>query len=136
LAGRGARLVANLIDHAIVVGPAVVLVGILGALGDGKGGYPAFANGVFWILVLLGGVMQVLMQNRFGQSVGKRLLGVRVVGLNGESPSTWAIAGRALCQVVLGGCGVIALVDGAMILGAERRCLHDRVAKTRVVRAG
>jgi uncharacterized RDD family membrane protein YckC len=72
----------------------------------------------------------------WGATVGKRVLGLRVVAADGSSPSSGAILLRNLVRFVdwLPGLyivGAIAVFAG----GQPRRRLGDRVAKTRVVAA-
>ena len=97
-----------------------------------------------WIL------LNVVLLHRFGQTVGKRVVGTRVVRLDGDRVSLGRFV--FLRGLVLWGLGVIvdillgssnlrlegwlgATVDGLFILRADRRCLHDLIAGTRVVTA-
>jgi uncharacterized RDD family membrane protein YckC len=86
---------------------------------------------IVFFLLLNGGYL-ALFTAATGQTIGKMAVGVRVVPV-GEGPLT---VGRALMRVV-------ALIASALPAGlgllpvafdGERRGLHDRVAKTRVVR--
>jgi uncharacterized RDD family membrane protein YckC len=67
-----------------------------------------------------------------GQTPGKALLGLRVVGRSGEPPGHLRAAARA----ILGCAGLAALMLGAlpMFFDPARRALHDRLLRTRVVR--
>jgi hypothetical protein len=72
----------------------------------------------------------------FGQTVGKRLLGLRVTGIDGGRPSTAAVAGRTLLRIVdwlpvMYLVGFIAMMAG----GVPRRRVGDLAARTVVVRA-
>lgn len=74
-----------------------------------------------------------------GQSIGKRLLSIKVVQLDGSVPTVRHLFWRTLIWqpitlIPLIG-WLIWLIDGAGVFGAEQRCLHDRLAKTRVVSA-
>ena len=67
-----------------------------------------------------------------GQTPGKLMLGLRVVGASGRPPSY----GRALARAFVGALG-IALAGSALVPMAfdpARRTLHDRLFRTRVVR--
>ena len=72
----------------------------------------------------------------WGATVGKRVLGIRVVAADGSAPSTGAILLRNVVRFVdwlpvLYIVGAVAVFAG----GHPRRRLGDRVAKTRVVAA-
>jgi uncharacterized RDD family membrane protein YckC len=139
LASCSSRLIAHIIDHAVVFGPSITLAAIYGAVsygGDNRA-YAPLVTGAFWVLVVAGAIAQLLVQDRLGQSLGKRLMAIRVVRLDGAPPSMLTIVfGRNLSTMVMGSVafGLAALVDALMIFGDERRCLHDRIAGTRVVR--
>jgi len=83
-----------------------------------------------------------------GQSLGKKLLRMRIERLDGAAPGflhgvlirSWLMAVLAavpgtLCMMLfifpLAGVGFIA--DALSIFGRDRRCLHDRLAGTRVI---
>ncbi len=69
-----------------------------------------------------------------GQTIGKMVLGIRVVGDDGERPPSVSRAAiRTLAWIPLAlpiGLGLL-----TALLGDDQRGLHDRVANTRVVRA-
>ena len=78
--------------------------------------------------------------NKYGQTIGKRWVGIKVMRTDG----TPAGLGRIfwLRNVVNDLFSVIPvvgrlyfLVDSLFIFGAEKRCLHDRIADTIVVKA-
>ncbi|PRX07777.1 UNVERIFIED_ORG: putative RDD family membrane protein YckC [Actinomadura viridilutea] len=80
-----------------------------------------------------------LMHLRFGQTLGKMLLRIRVVRADdGGAIDAGQAAGRSAFYTVLGGvCGCIGLLDIAWILWDERKqALHDKAARTVVVKAG
>lgn len=72
-----------------------------------------------------------------GASLGKRLLGIRVVRRDGRPAEVWRIAllRNALPIALCGYCGWFGLVDALFCVGEDRRCLHDWMAGTRVVKA-
>jgi uncharacterized RDD family membrane protein YckC len=67
-----------------------------------------------------------------GQTLGKIATGLRVVDAGGRPPGYL----RAFLRAALGSLGVLAAGAGLipMLLDPARRALHDRVAKTRVVK--
>ena len=96
-----------------------------------------------WVggLLLLGFfIYSVVLVYLYGQTVGKRLMGIRVVRMDGRRV-TFArfIFLRWLPLVLLGLVPlvryVIGLVDSLLIFRASSRCLHDDIADTQVVTA-
>jgi uncharacterized RDD family membrane protein YckC len=74
-----------------------------------------------------------------GQTVGKRLLGIRVVRAHDGGPisNTQALL-RALVYAIAGNiCGCFGVLDVIWILWDPRKqCLHDKAGKTVVIKAG
>jgi len=131
LASRGRRFVAWLGDVALFWGPP--MVGALGHRGSDSGG---------WIALLFVGWLTVPLQCGLiatrGQSVGKWVLGMRVVDRTGSAPGwiTGLVAreGVRLAPLFVPLLGVGGWVANAMLaLGDDHRPGHDRFAKTWVV---
>ena len=75
-----------------------------------------------------------------GQTVGKALLGVRIVRSNGERASLAQLLfvryGVGYVMTIVMPVGQIyGMVDVLLIFRASRRCLHDLIADTIVVKA-
>lgn len=105
-----------------------------GALYSGVGGLLS----VLLLLVMVGVI--TLLVHRNGQTIGKKIVGIKVVRTNGERATLGRIFWlRYLIPTVISIVpligAVFALVDSLMILGAEKRCLHDMMADTIVIRA-
>jgi uncharacterized RDD family membrane protein YckC len=70
-----------------------------------------------------------------GQTIGKRITGLRVVqvasGNNGGFVTN--VLMRGVLTNVLNITGIYALVDALFIFREDRRCLHDLIAGTQVV---
>lgn len=132
----------------LIVGTSVIaslLEGHVTDLADNLSGRAALGI----VFIGLGGlvlfVIQVWMLTTRGQTVGKRLLDVRIVRvLDGSNPgfiSAFLLraAVPALIAMVLnivpGLGGLFSLVDIFFIFRADRRCIHDFIAGTRVVKA-
>jgi uncharacterized RDD family membrane protein YckC len=148
LADRSERLAAVLVDAligAVVAVPIMMLGGYLQAIWDAAqaGRQVGFAMQVGWGIVGL--VLFVLLQGyplaRWAQTWGKRALGIRIVLLDGRQPSLSRLLLRrylpmnVVALVPFVG-NVVALVDSLMIFRRDRRCAHDLIAGTRVVKAG
>lgn len=136
-ASRGARLLAAIID-GVITGAigwliAAPFVGI-GAMFGTELGPRLGANVISAIVAIL---YFALQHARWGQTIGKRVLNIRVVlagggGAIGYGPAFTRVVFTYVISIVT--CGIGWLVDAAWILGDERRqALHDKVVKTVVV---
>jgi uncharacterized RDD family membrane protein YckC len=145
-ADRGTRLGAAILD-TIIFGAMVYLpflllaffggafAGVSGARGAGNfvvavGSVFALAGLATWI------VFTVKYVNENGQSIAKRMLGIKVVRADG-SPITlgrifWM---RNFLNTLISFIPLYGLVDALFIFGESRQCLHDKLADTIVVRA-
>jgi len=151
LAGRGRRLVATLIDAALVPSLTLVLVMIAGVLEDAED----YADNWWMLWVFLLAVVSYLILNgyglwRRGQTLGKMALGIAIVpartGPNGQWGSAPAPLWKLICLralffpllfvVVVPTFAALPIVDQLFIFGKRRRCLHDLVSGTVVVRLG
>lgn len=140
IADRGTRFLANLIDNVVVIGPTLLAVfGFAAFAGNNEGRGDAVALlflGLFGGFVV-GGAIQIAMQVRFGQSVGKRLLKLKVVRSDGSPVELWRLIllRNVALHVAAQVCGLVSLVDALMIFTADQRCLHDLMADTIVIDA-
>jgi uncharacterized RDD family membrane protein YckC len=137
--GRWRRLIAAIIDGLIVyVVTWVVTTPVLGfgTMYEGSLARRTLANLIAAIVAFL---YYVLQHGRWGQTPGKRAMSLRVVRADdGGAISYGQAAWRLLFEYLLSlaTCGVGGLVDVAWILWDRRRqALHDKVARTVVVRA-
>jgi uncharacterized RDD family membrane protein YckC len=165
LAERGPRLLARFIDWVLAIlarTPGAVILGsefmkVIMAVMQGRqpeiedldmhrlilGGV---AMGSGWLLLL---IIQVWMLTTRGQSIGKRIVGVRVIRLDGSKPGivhAWLLREVPMTVIgtVLGFLPFIGpfllgpgfhLTDWCMIFRDDQRCLHDLFAGTKVVKA-
>lgn len=138
-AERGDRFVANLVDQFIVIVPWLLGVFVSGFLADAdhSRGPLSLLIAVLGMFSSLGiGVYQLYLVSSRGQTIGKRMRNIRVVRLDGSRVSLGRILLlRNLVPGLLGSlCGLVSLIDALMIFGEERRCLHDLLADTKVVK--
>lgn len=141
LASRWARLGASLIDSIIImviVMPVMYFTG--GFEGIMEGRQPSFTYSI--AMGLLSYVVFFVINYRFllsnGQTVGKKVLDIKIVDLNGNVPAfqsqmliryaVYALPGQVPVVGFL-----FSIVNIVFIFGKEKRCLHDLVAKTKVV---
>ena len=74
---------------------------------------------------------------RWGQTLGKRLVKIRIVREeDGGLPGFGRVIGvRVIVNGILAVWMAYALIDVLFIFGNSRRCIHDRIAGTKVVNA-
>jgi uncharacterized RDD family membrane protein YckC len=145
LASRWQRSGAALIDLAALM--AVIFLVPMLVLGIGpkdlfeKLGSDQRAQ-MLWIvpvvLVSWFAVVGYLLVTR-GQSLGKLLLGTRIVRCDGSNASAARLIGlRSVLPYLIAQIPIIGplfgLLDGLWIFGKSRQCLHDKMADTIVVR--
>lgn len=141
LADRWMRLVGAFIDGMLLMAILMPMLWFGGYFeGMLRGEQPPFAEQAFWAGI--GFVVFVLVQGyplqATGQTWGKKLLKMKIVGLDGGKPGFGKLlALRYLSTQVINLVPVVGplynLVNVLFIFGDERRCLHDRIAGTRVV---
>jgi len=149
LAGRGARLSAALLDGLaalVVLAPGLFLMfaGMPTARAQGLDA-PAGSDmqmllgvTVFGVALLVLAIYQLRLLAREGQTIGKRIMHIRIVNYDdgqtaGPGRTIWK---RTILNGLLGNfIPLYGLIDPLFIFGAERRCLHDYIAGTKVVEA-
>jgi uncharacterized RDD family membrane protein YckC len=143
LAERASRLGAVIVDGLIVLVaylPAMI-VGFRNF--DPQRGLRNFVNNG---TIITGCIMLVILAitcvlvARNGQTIGKRLIGIKVVRSNGEKASFWRIfllrnVVNAIPSLIPFVGYVYGLVDTLFIFTESRQCLHDKIADTVVVKA-
>ena len=141
LGGRGERLGAVLIDGLIILSimlPAMYFGGYFS--GIMKGVTPAFGTQLLWALI--GFTVMVAIQGyplaQSGQTWGKKLLKLKIVNLDGSQPDFLRLIGlrygsTQLISLIPVVGSFYGLVDSLFIFRADKRCLHDLLAGTRVV---
>jgi uncharacterized RDD family membrane protein YckC len=169
LADRGARLLATAIDELILLAIFLPMVfgavpGIVGRIAAANPDVPDTVESLAAALASLapGDVVQAMLAGpgtivtilalvawcaltvwlvaRNGQSIGKRLVGIKVVRTDGSRAS---FARIFLLRNVVNGLpnllpyvGLLyQLIDPLLIYQASRQCIHDKIADTIVVRS-
>jgi uncharacterized RDD family membrane protein YckC len=140
LANRSTRFVAALVDGLVMMVLIIPLSFILVAVAnvDLSGVVGQLLGAILGIAVYLAINGSLLASN--GQTVGKRLMGIKIVRTNGEKATFDRIVGYRLAPVwivsmipLVG--GLIALINVLMIFRGSRKCLHDDIADTIVILA-
>lgn len=134
LGGWGARILARAIDLVMIVAISMILVLPFASLGDQSG-----VAGSLWLAYAILLVYEGIMLSRGGQTVGKKLMKIRVATLaDGSAPdagTAWTRSATTVLPAVL--CCIVLwwLIDGLFGVFDKpyRQCIHDKAAKTVVV---
>jgi uncharacterized RDD family membrane protein YckC len=133
----GLRIAAALIDLAVLAGLLVILSAAVGQASVSDGGFSVSVSGawaaVFLALALL---YYFALEAWIGQTLGKRLIGLRVLGAGETRPSVRAVAVRTLLRIVdwlplLYLAGFITM----LVTGTRRQRIGDLAGHTEVARA-
>ncbi len=152
LASRLSRLGANILDSLALMlcfGPGLVCLVMGAETPTNSYGPPGPRDrtlamiGLASFFVLGGGLLlwQTVQLSTRGQSIGKRLVKIRIVRYHDDSNPGFVsvILARSVVPAALGAIPYIgpifSLFDILSIFGEERRCLHDHIAGTKVVEA-
>jgi uncharacterized RDD family membrane protein YckC len=109
------------------------LVGKINALSDSHKMLLAFAPQLIFFVLHGASLYQR------GQTIGKRIMGIAIVTLDNQKPAFFPlIAQRYMSQwlvhmVPVIGLLLLRLIDVLFIFRADKRCLHDLIAKTKVI---
>ena len=141
LAGRFWRLLAVIIDAIIVTALLLPVYWYLHIWHDISAGVrPPFGVTVIsqavWFLAF--SVINFRLLEKRGQTIGKWCVGVAIVGLDGGKKSAVHLLVHRFVPALLFPevpfVGLLfGLVDTLAIFGRERRCIHDRIAGTKVI---
>ena len=137
-AGRWRRLLAAIVD-GLIVAPLTIAVhlALFGKIGVSVGANLVSALPAYAYYLLIG----LRPGNARGQSLGKQLIGLRAVTIDGDWVTAREWVPRELVTIVLGVIGSVVLafswlnlVDLIPILvRPDRRALHDLIAGTIVI---
>jgi len=141
LAGRGTRFLAALIDG--------LLLGVLNFLLALVFGYNMFTPGqpptiATTLTLMVSGIAIFMLLNGYllsqnGQTIGKKLMSVKIVRSDGSKATLGRIVGYRLLPVwvvsaipIIG--AILTLVDVLFIFRENHLCVHDNIADTMVVK--
>ncbi len=151
LASLGQRLGAAVVDGLIFFAaylPIILAIGIAAAMSAAAGeeapdpaslqpNFALFGLGGALILALI--VVNIVLLAKRGQTIGKRILAIRIVAAENDENPGWvktiilrSVVNGIISSVPILG-GIYALVDICFIFREDRRCIHDLIAGTRVV---
>jgi len=145
LADRSTRLGASILD-GLILGLLVYLPLVIGAFPSLAAaqatGRPEVGTGL-WVGVSLAAVgvigwlcFTVKFLGENGQSIGKKACGIKLLRTDGSEVSiSRVIIGRNLVNGLLGVIPLYGFIDALFIFGNARRCVHDHLADTIVIKA-
>jgi uncharacterized RDD family membrane protein YckC len=142
-AERGTRLGAMILDSIIfgvMVYAPIFIIAVAGGASGADGEAAGTMMTVGFIVALIGFVAWSWLTIRYvqqnGQTIGKKLLGIKVVRSDGSPISLGRIFWlRNVVNTLISVFPFYALVDILFIFGESRQCLHDKLADTIVVKA-
>lgn len=142
-ATRGQRLIAVLLDAVINLAFALPLMFVSGIFEYSKRGQQPP------LLLMLGMVAVsfipfILIHGYFlkrnGQTLGKKIVGIKITDLNNEVPRLSKILllrylPISLVTLIPSVGNILVCIDSLFIFRSDRRCIHDLIAGTKVVQA-
>jgi len=154
LATRGARFAARLLDGLMVVAtmiPGIIWLATLSSESGASDPYgtstystgPTFDDMLGPIFLMLLPALALTIYNwvliaKRGQTIAKKWLNIKIVRLDG-SPVDF-VSGVILREWVQGFINnipwigsILGLIDACMIFSQDQQCMHDKIAKTKVI---
>jgi uncharacterized RDD family membrane protein YckC len=138
LADLGRRFLARLIDTILIGIPLVILILLLGGLFGGNTIGASFLNGL--LLVALTAGYEIVMIGSRGATVGKQLMGIKVVNIDtGALPGNdgafkrWGVLLGPAVIPCIGGVATLVVMLSPLFDSERRQGWHDKVARTAVV---
>lgn len=132
----GRRILAGLVD-VLLLGLVFVLLGVItgGAHSNSSSGSVTLGAGGTVIFVLIAGIYYFGCESTAGQTIGKRLVGIRIRSDDGTPASTRGVAIRTILRIIdvlplLYLVGFVAM----MATGVRRQRLGDLAGRTIVTR--
>jgi len=132
----GRRIVATIVDGLIFGALFTVMTALFGSItsvgfANWNGSMPALPSLLYGVIVVL---YYVLLEGYLGQTVGKMVVGIKVVREdNGEVPGLGGAAIRTLLRIIDGLFSYLVAFVTVLISGKNQR-LGDMAAHTLVVR--
>lgn len=135
------RFIATCVDF-LILPPLGLLVMLVTGLIEDADAYvmPWFYLRIWGLLILSYLLLQGFPLFTRGQTVGKLLVGIKIVSLDGTPASAFNLCTRtfvlisiALIPFPYNFLGLLLIIDPLFIFGKDRRCLHDHIGQTKVV---
>ena len=144
LAGRGSRIGAIIIDSIVIMVISIPVAYIFGWF-DGLSETPPEKPSFFFTfsMFIFNTILYALINWKFlsknGQSIGKKVMEIKITNLDGSVPNPNDIiikryipyVGVSLIPIFS---PLIGLINVLFVFKKDRRCLHDYLANTKVVK--
>lgn len=143
LADRGTRLVAAIIDGLAFGGIAFLAAILIPMMAPQNGGGNEVAMGIIGVVMVLAFIAVVVVNclwlHRYGQTIGKRVMDIKILRSDGSPIGLGRVIGMRWLPVTLMGMiplvgYIVSLVDPLLIFREDRRCMHDMIADSIVVK--
>lgn len=142
LASLSQRLGGALIDGGIGIAAAIAMMMVIGTWektlqGIGPTLFETLFQGAFgfgFFVLVHGHLLKTS-----GQTVGKRIVGSKIVLIDDTPAPFFTIIFRRSLPVALASIipyigGLLVIIDSLLVFRADRRCAHDLIAGTKVIR--
>lgn len=143
LASRWLRLGGAVLDGIIMMVielPVMFMFGIFNQVSEGQGMTMGQLAAFFVFHLMAFAAVNGWLLAKRGQTVGKMIVGTRIVDLNGNLRPfkiiffiRYALVGFLASIPLLG--SLFSLANALFIFRSDKRCLHDLIAGTKVVQA-
>lgn len=91
---------------------------------------------LLYVVIML--AIQAFLLTKFGQSIGKKIVGIRIIDAetNGKVNLTRIFLLRSVVFIILNllFMPISTIIDYAFALGQKRQALHDKIARTKVIK--
>lgn len=142
-ADRATRLGAIILDSIIFMGMVYLPLLLTIGLATSRRDVSDTANTIAIVGVVLAAAglvawswLTIVYVNRNGQSIAKKITGIKVVRSDGSPAALGRIFWlRNIVNGLLGLIPLYAVIDALFIFAESRQCLHDKIADTIVVKA-
>jgi uncharacterized RDD family membrane protein YckC len=131
----GRRIAAAIVDALIMTGVFLGLAAVTGNIESGDGEFKVtLEGGPFLLFLVIQLAYYFVLETLSGKTIGKAVLGLRVVAEDGGKASGGQVAARTILRIVdaLPVFYVVGLI--AMAISPRDQRVGDRAAHTRVVR--
>jgi uncharacterized RDD family membrane protein YckC len=132
----GAAILDGIIFGVMVYLPLFMTVGAAAAVGEEGAGPIVFIGFGLTIVGLIAWIwLTVLYVQRNGQSIAKKITGIKVVRTDGSPISLGRIFWlRNVVNSLISIVPLYGLIDVLFIFGETQQCLHDKIADTIVIK--
>ncbi len=140
-ASRWLRFFAALIDGilaALIIMPLMLSFGVFELIASGQD-VETSSNLMFGVIgIAIFMLLHGYLLKTKGQTIGKMILGIKIVDLQGNLPQFGKLISMRYLPLwvvqMIPAINILALVDVLFIFRGDRRCVHDLIAGTKVVR--